>query len=324
MNLFHLRALSLPVFVALLAAATAHPQTYPTRPVRLVVISAPGGTTDILSRVYAQHLSEALGQPVVLDNRPGAGGIIAAEIVATANPDGHTLLWTHVSHSVLPSLHKKLPFEPIKDFAPISLAALFPDVLIVNNAVPARTVKELIALAKAQPGKINYASGTTGSSSHLSGQLLKLMANVNLVQVPYKGTAGQLASVIGGETQMTFASLPAALPHVRAGRVRALAMGSAKRTPVLPDVPTVAESALPGFDVSAWNGMLAPRKTPPGIVSRLNAEMRRIAENSEAKERAAAQGAELTWQTPEEFEAFLTAQIAKWGKVVRAAGVRPD
>jgi len=315
------------VLVALIAAVFAAPaaaQPYPSKPIRMVVISPPGGTTDILSRALAQHMTDGLGQSVVTDNRPGGGGILASEIVAHANPDGHTLLYTHTSHSVLPSLHEKLPYDPLRDFQPITRLALFPGALIVNNNVPVRNVKELIALAKAQPGKLNYAAGTTGASAHLSGELFKTMAGVNIVHIPYKGTAAQLTSVIAGESQLTFASLPAALPHVQSGRVRALAIGSAKRSPTLPNLPTVAESGLPGFDVSAWNGILAPRGTPRAIVDKLNAEIHRIAQLSEVKKRAAEQGAELAVDTPEQFGAYIKAQIEKWGKVVRASGMRAD
>ena len=307
-----------------LLPAIAGAQRYPTKPVRMVVISAPGGTTDILSRALAQHMGEGLGQQVVTDNRPGAGGIIAGEITAHAIPDGHTLYYTHTSHSVLPSLHAKLPYDSIKDFAPVSLIAIFPGVLIVNNAVPATSVKELIALAKAQPGKLNYATGTTGATAHLSGELFRTMAGINITQVPYKGTGGQLTAVLSGETQFTFASLPAALPHVRASRVRAIAVGSAKRSPVLPNVPTVAESALPGFDISAWNGIIAPRATPRAIIDKLNAEMRRVAALSDMKERAAAQGAELVTNTPEEFTHFIEAQIVKWAGVVKSSGMKAN
>jgi tripartite-type tricarboxylate transporter receptor subunit TctC len=306
------------------AALPALGETYPSKPVRMVVISAPGGTTDILSRALAQSMSEGLGQTVVIDNRPGGGGILSSEIVAHASPDGYTILYTHTSFSVLPSLQKKLPYDPIRDFQPISRLAFFPGVLIVNNNLPVKTVKELIALAKAQPGKLNYAAGTTGASAHLAGELLKSMAHVDIVHVPYKGTGAQLTSVISGETQMTFASLPAALPHVQAGRVRALAIGSAKRSPALPNLPTVAESALPGFDVSAWNGVLAPKGTPRAIVTRLNAEIRRVAGLRDVQQRAAAQGAELATDTPEEFGAFIRAQIEKWGKVVRGSGMKAD
>lgn len=316
-----LRALAL---IPLVLAGGAAFAVYPDKPIRMVVISAPGGTTDILSRLLAQPMGAGLGQQVVTDNRPGGGGIIAAEITARANPDGYTLLYTHTSHSVLPSLHKKLPYDTVRDFAPVSLFAIFPGVLIVNNAVPVKSVKELIELAKAQPGKLNYASGTTGATAHLSGELFNYMAGISIVNVPYKGTGAQLTAVVSGEVHLTFASMPAALPHVRSGRVRALAVGSAKRSPTLPDLPTVAETALPGFDVSAWNGILAPRGTPRAVVDRLNQELHRIIQLPEIRKRAAAQGAELVASTPDEFSAHIKAQIAKWAKVVEFAGMRAD
>jgi tripartite-type tricarboxylate transporter receptor subunit TctC len=309
-------ACALTVTVALPASA------YPDRPVRLVVISAPGGTTDIMSRMLAQQLGENLGQQVVIDNRPGGGGIISAEIVAQSSPDGHTLLYTHTSFSVIPSLHKTLPYDTLNSFERISLFALFPGVLLVNNNLPVKNVKELIALAKAQPGKLNYAAGTTGATAHLSGELFKSMAKVNIVHIPYKGTGGQLTSLVGGETQMTFASLPAALPFVKTNRARALAVGSAKRSPALPDIPTVAESGLPGFDVSAWNGVMAPRGTSAAIVDKLNREMKRVSEVADVRKRADAQGAELTTSTPREFTTYLQSQIAKWGNLVRASGMK--
>lgn len=311
-------------FYSIFFIAPVAAQNYPSKPIRMVVISAPGGTTDILSRALAQYMSDGLGQQVVTDNRPGAGGIISGEITAHSAPDGYTILYTHTSHSVLPSLHAKLPYDPIKDFAPISLIAIFPGVLIVNNAVPVTSVKDLIALAKAQPGKLNYATGTTGAASHLAGELFRTMAGIKIMQVPYKGTGGQLTAVLGGEVQFTFASLPAALPHVRAARVRAIAVGSTKRVAVLPNVPTVAEVALPGFDISAWNGVLAPRATPPAIVSKLNTEICRIAALPDMKERAAAQGAELATDSPEEFTRFIEAQIVKWAGVVKSSGMNAN
>ena len=299
-------------------------QAYPTKPIRMVVISPPGGTTDILSRALAQQMTESLGQSVVTDNRPGGGGILASEIVARSNPDGHTLLYTHTSHSVLPSLHKKLPYDTLKDFQPVALVALFPGVLVVHPALPVKNVKELIALAKSRPGKLNYAAGTTGATAHLSGELFKTMAGIDIVHVPYKGTAAQITAIIAGESQFTFASLPAALPHVQSNRVRAIAIGSAKRSPTLPDLPTVAETALPGFDVSAWNGILAPRGTPRDVVMKLNAEIARIAKLPDVKERAASQGAEMTTETPEYFGNYIKAQVEKWGKVVRSSGMKAD
>jgi tripartite-type tricarboxylate transporter receptor subunit TctC len=290
----------------------------------MVVISAPGGTTDIMSRLLVQQLTEGLGQTVVVDNRPGGGGIISAEVVSQANPDGHTLLYTHTSFSVIPSLHQKLSYDSIKSFERVGLFAQFPGVLLVNNNLPIKSVKDLIAYAKARPGKVNYAAGTTGATAHLAGELFKSMAKVNIVHVPYKGTGGQLTSVVSGETQMTFASVPAALPFVKSGRARAIALGSAKRSAALPDLPTVAESGLPGFDLSAWNGVMAPRGTPNAIIMQINREMRRIIEIPEIRERAAAQGADLVVNSPQEFTTYVQAQIQKWAKLVRESGMKND
>src|SRR3954452_18491498 len=240
----------------------AQAQPYPDKPIRMIVISAPGGSTDTLSRMVARAMSESMGQTIVTDNKPGGGGIIASETLAKAPPDGYTILMSNTSHSVLPSLHSKLPYDPVKDFAPVSLVALTHSLLLVNPSLPVKNVKELIDLARAQPGKLNYASGTTGASAHFGAELLKLMAKVNIVQVPYKGTAGQLTALIANEVQMSFVTMPSALPHVQAGRLRAIAIGSPRRSPTLPDLPTVAESGLPGFDIGAWNGILAPAGTP--------------------------------------------------------------
>lgn len=308
---------------ALLLAQAVSAQPYPNKPIRMIAVSAPGGGTDLLARTFAQGISDGLGQTVVIDNKPGGGGIIATETLAKAAPDGYTILMSNTSHSVLPSLQAKLPYDPIKDFAPVSLVALSHSLLLVNPSLPVKTVRELIDLAKAQPGKLNYASGTTGASAHFGAELLKLMAGVNIVQVPYKGTAGQLTALLGGEVQMTFSTMPPALPLVQAGRLRAIAIGSPKRSPALPDVPTVAET-LPGFDIGAWNGILAPAGTPQAIIMRLNAEIVKITNNREARERAASQGAELVSDTPQEFTAYIKAQIARFAKVVKATGMRPD
>ncbi len=318
--LTNLRLWAIVVGISLTLSA----QAYPDRAIRMVVISAPGGTTDIMSRLLVQQLTEGLGQTVVVDNRPGGGGIISAEVVSQANPDGHTLLYTHTSFSVIPSLHQKLSYDSIKSFERVGLFAQFPGVLLVNNNLPIKSVKDLIAYAKARPGKVNYAAGTTGATAHLAGELFKSMANVNIVHVPYKGTGGQLTSVVSGETQMTFASVPAALPFVKSGRARAIALGSAKRSAALPDLPTVAESGLPGFDLSAWNGVMAPRGTPNAIIMQINREMRRIIEIPEIRERAAAQGADLVVNSPQEFTTYVQAQIQKWAKLVRESGMKND
>ena len=311
------------ILACALAASVALPvaAAYPDRPIRMVVISAPGGTTDIMSRLLAQAMGEGLGQQVIIDNRPGGGGLISAEIVSQSVPDGHTILYTHTSFSVMPSLHKKLPYDTVKSFERVSLFALFPGVLLVNNNLPIKNVQELIAYAKARPGKVNYAAGTTGATAHLSGELLKSMAKIDIVHVPYKGTGGQLTSIVAGETHFTFASVPAALPFVKGGRARAIAVGSLKRSVALPDIPTVAESGLPGFDVNAWNGVMLPRGASSAIIERLGREMQRVITLADMKDRAAAQGAELTWTTPQGFTTYLNGQVAKWGKLVRESGL---
>jgi tripartite-type tricarboxylate transporter receptor subunit TctC len=309
---------------AALATAGAAAQSYPNKPIRMIAISAPGGGTDLLARTFAQGIGEALGQTVVIDNKAGGGGIIATETLAKAQPDGYTILMTNTSHSVLPSLHKKLPYDPIKDFAPVSLVALTHSLLLVNPSLPVKSVKELIDLARAQPGKLNYASGTTGASAHFGAELLKLMAGVNIVQVPYKGTAGQLTALLGNEVQMTFSTMPPAMPLVQAGRLRAIAIGSPRRSPALPDVPTVAESGYPGFDIGAWNGILAPAGTPPAIVNRLASEIAKIAKNPEARDKASSQGAELVSMTPQEFTDYIKKMTGHFAKVVQATGMRPD
>ena len=290
----------------------------------MIVISAPGGSTDLLSRTLGRSMTESMGQTVVLDNKPGGGGIIATETTAKAPPDGYTILMTNTSHSVLPSLHAKLPYDPLKDFAPVSLVALTHSLLLVNPSLPVKTVRDLIELARAQPGKLNYASGTTGASAHFGAELLKMMAKVNIVQVPYKGTAGQLTALVAGEVQMSFVTMPSALPQVNSGRLRVLAIGSPKRSPSLPDVPTVAESGLPGFDVGAWNGILAPARTPPAIIARLNAEIVKMTHDPAAKENASSQGAELVSDTPHEFATYIKAQITRFAQVVKATGMRAD
>lgn len=301
--------------------AAAPADDYPNKPIRMLVISSAAGSTDIIARMTAKALSEGLKQQVVLDNRPGGGGIIASEILVAARADGYTILMSNTSHSVQPHLHAKLPYDPIKDFAPVGLVAVTHSLLTVNPALPVASVKELIAHAKAQPGKLNYASGTNGSSAHLGMELFKLMAGVNIVRVPYKGTAENVNALIAGEVQTAFVTLPAALPHVGSGRLRALAIGGATRTARLPDVPPLAD-VLPGFDIGTWNGILAPARTPPRIVARLNNEIKNMAHNAEARDLAATQGATLMNLTPEAFAAYLREQIERYGKVARATGLR--
>jgi tripartite-type tricarboxylate transporter receptor subunit TctC len=310
--------------MALLISGTALAQNYPAKPIRLIVVSAPGGTTDAIARAYSQRLTEKFGQPVVVDNKPGGGGVIAAETVARATPDGYTLLLANLSHSLMGSLHSKLSFDPQRDFTPVAFMGLTNSVLVTNMAVPVKTVKDIIAYAKSRPGGINYAGGTTGATAHLSGELFKLMTGVNITHVPYKGTAAAITALIGAEVQMAFLSLPPCVPHIQSGRLRGIAIGSAKRSAALPDLPTVAESGVPGFDVSAWNGILAPRGLPKPLVTLLNREFNRVTETADVKDKALAQGTELESRTPEQFGAFLAAQTAKWTKVAKASGMQPD
>jgi tripartite-type tricarboxylate transporter receptor subunit TctC len=310
--------------IAWAATAVVFAQPFPSKPIRLVVVSAPGGTTDALARIFAQRLSDRLGQPVVDDNKPGGGGVIAAETVARAAPDGYTLLFANLSHSLMSSLHPKLSFDPDRDFTPVAFVGLTNSVLVTHPGVPVKTVQELMAYAKTRTGGLNYAGGTTGASAHLAGELFKLMTGVNITHVPYKGTAAAMTAVISGEAQMGFLSLPPCVPHIQSGRMRAIAIGSGKRSPALPELPTVAESGLPGFDVTAWNGFIAPHGLPRPIVTQLNRELNRIGESPDVRDKALAQGTELSSQTPEQFGAFLAAQVEKWSKVARAASMRGD
>jgi len=307
------------------ATASAQPQEmYPDRPIRFVVPLATGGATDIAARLFGQKLADALGQQVVIDNRPGAGGIIGAEIAAKASPDGYTLMMASISHTVLPSLHKKLPYDIVKDFAPVSKLVAFPFLLLVHPSVPAKSVKELIAFAKAKPGQINYASGGNGSTAHLNGELFKSVTGINVVHVPYKGTAPALIGFLAGEAGLAFYSVSATLQHVRAGRLRALATTGERRTPSLPDLPTAVEAGVPGFVTGSWAGVLAPAGTPKPIIAKLHGEITRILQLTEVKERLAALDFELVGNTPEEFGTMIKKEVLKWAKVVKESGAKVD
>ncbi|OGA53151.1 MAG: hypothetical protein A3F74_11980 [Betaproteobacteria bacterium RIFCSPLOWO2_12_FULL_62_58] len=300
-------------------------QAYPTKPIRMICPFPPGGTTDVVARLVAQKLTEAWGQQVVVDNRPGAGGIIGTEIVAKAAPDGYTvLLGSITTHAVNPALYKKLNFDPVKDFAPVSLVVSSPQLLAVHPSVAAKSVKELIALAKAKPGQLNYASAGTGTSPHLTFELFKSMAGIDVVHVPYKGTGPAITDLIGGQVQMMITGVVALMPHIKSGKLRGLGVTSAKRVAALPDLPTIAESGIPGFDVSSWFGVFLPGGTPKPIVAKMNAEIRKILEVPEVRQRLISQGADPASNTPEEFAAYVKAEMAKWGKVARDTGTRAD
>ena len=311
--------------VAFGLTATAVAQPYPTKPIRIVVPFPPGGATDLLARDVAPKLTEAWGQSVIVDNRPGAAGNIGSELVAKSAPDGYTLeMGTVGTHAINASLYAKMPYDHVKDFVPIILVAGVPNVLVVNPAVPANSVAELIAYAKANPGKVNFASSGAGTSIHLSGELFKVMAGVQMTHIPYKGSAPALQDLLGGQVQLMFDNLPPSLPHIKAGKLRALAVTSATRAPALPDVPTLAESGLPGFEASSWFGLVAPAGTPPSIVAKIDGEVAKWLATPEAKEKLSKQGANAFGGTPEDFAKHITAETAKWAKVVKDSGAKVD
>lgn len=299
------------------------PAAFPDKPIRMIVMSSAGGSTDMVARAVGRALGDGLGQAVVLDNRPGGGGVIAADLTAKARPDGYTILMANTAHTVQPSLHAKLPYDAVKDFAPVTLVALTHSVLLVHPSLAVKNVRELIDYAKANPGKLNYSSGTNGSSAHIGGELLKLMGGIDLLRVPYKGTAENLNALLANEVQVSFVTLPAALPLLSAGRLRAIGIGGPRRATRLPEVPTVAET-LPGYDIGTWHGVLAPAGTPAAIVTRMSAELAKMAKNHETREQAAAQGLELIGSTPQELDVYLRNQMAKFARVVKATGMRLD
>ncbi|MBI3068836.1 MAG: tripartite tricarboxylate transporter substrate binding protein, partial [Betaproteobacteria bacterium] len=292
-------------------------QTYPNKPIRLVVASAPGGGTDFNARVIAPRVGEGIGQTLVIDNRGGAGGTVGSDIVAKSLPDGYTLLMVFVNFAIHPSLYPKLPYDPVKDFAPITTLSATPLILVVNPKVPAKSVGDLIALAKAPGSRLNYAAPGAGSPGHLAGELFKSMTGISMTHVPYKGGGPSIGALIGGEVQMYFSTMPAALAQVKAGRLRALAVTSARRAASEPNIPTIAESGVPGYDVNGWFGVLAPAKTPRAIVTRLNAEFVKALKTAEVRERFTHEGLQPLGGTPEALATVLKNDIAKWGKVVR-------
>jgi tripartite-type tricarboxylate transporter receptor subunit TctC len=320
-------------FVAALAAAAAigvvapavAQGTYPTKPVRLVVPFPAGGTTDILARAVAQKLSETWGQPVIVDNRPGAGGNIGSELVAKSPPDGYTLLMGTVgTHAINPSLYAKMPYDHVKDFTPVILVAGVPNVLVVTLSLPVNSVQELIAYGKANPNKLNFASSGNGTSIHLSGELFRTMTGVQMTHVPYKGSAPALTDLIGGQVQLMFDNLPSSLQFIKAGKLRALAVTSAERSSALPDLPTLSESGLAGFEASSWFGVLAPAGTPRDIVTKLNGAIAAWLASPDAKEKLAAQGAIAAGGPPDAFVKHIADESAKWAKVVKASGAHVD
>ena len=298
---------------------------YPSRPVRIVVPFSPGaGVTDIMARLVGQHLSANLGQQIVIDNRPGGGGIPGAEIVSRTTPDGYTLLMTNVALAVNPFLYAKLPYDAAKDFIPVTQVNSAPLMLVVHPSVAAKSVKELVAYAKANPGKLNYGSGGVGSTPHLSSELFKSIAGIEAVHVPYKGGAPALSDLVGGQLSFMIENVPGTMPFVRAGKLRALAITSAKRSALEPALPTMIETGVPGYDVIGWNGLVAVTGTPPAIVTKLYTEIAKVLRAPEVTQRLTALGAEPVGNTPAEFGAFIRAEMARWGKIIKEKGIRAE
>jgi len=312
------------IVIALSIAAGAPPalaQDYPARPVRLIAPSSPGSGIDIVGRVVAQKLSEATGEQFVVDNRAGAGANLGAEIAAKAAPDGYTLFLGTPSHVINPSLYRRIAYDIVKDFAPISVLTTGCYVVVVHPSVAAKSVRELIALARARPGQLNFASAGTGNATHLAGELFKSVTQVDIVHVPYKGSGPALTDLLGGQVDLMFSNITAAMPHIKSGKLRALAVTSEQRSRSAPDIPTAIESGVAGYSVTSWYGLLAPARTPQPIVSRLNADVIKVMRLPDMVSRLSGEGAEPSPGTPGEFAALLKAEIAKWGKVIRSAGL---
>ena len=306
----------------LAAAATVQAQSFPNKAVRLVVPFAAGGSTDIIGRTVGQKLSEMWGQPVVVDNRPGGSTVIGTDAVAKSAPDGHTLLITPAPFTIVPSLIAKLPYDPARDFEPITLINTTPLVVVVNPGVPAKTMKELISLAKRNPGALNYGSSGSGGSNHLAGELFNAMAGVKMVHIPYKGNAPALTDLVGGHVDVVFNGLTSAMPLIKSGKLRALAVTSLTRAGALPGMPTLDEAGLKGFQAVAWNGLTAPARTPKEVIARINADVLKVIRSPELVERLRSEGSDPVGNTPAQYSAFLRDEIAKWGKVIKFAGVK--
>jgi tripartite-type tricarboxylate transporter receptor subunit TctC len=320
-----LAALAILAGVTTSTSALAQASSYPNKPIRIIVPFPVGGIADTFSRTIGIKLTEVWGQPVVVENKTGAGGNIGAEIVAKSPPDGYTLVMGNIgSHAVNVSLFKSIPFDPIKDFVPIAHVLDAEGLLVVNPSVNANSVREILEMARAQPGKLSYASGGLGTTSHLAGELFKSTAKVDIVHVPYKGNAPAITDLLGGQTQMLFATMPTVLPHVKAGKLRAIASIGLVRTAALPDVPTVAESGLPGFEVSNWIGLFAPAGTPSDIVAKLNAEVQKIMRSPDVQKRLEAEGARFIPTTPAQFAAFQKEELVKWAKIIKDANIRAE
>jgi len=311
--------------VGMLIPGLAMAQTWPAKPMRIVIAQAPGSATDVISRVVANPLAESLGQPIVIDARPGAGGVLGTEVAARSAPDGYTLfMGNNSTHGSNPAVYAKLPYDAVKDFAPVSFVASVPYVLVVDPKLPVKTVSEFIALAKSSPGKMNYASAGNGSTHHFCGELLKSMTGIDMQHIPYKGSGPGIAALLGGEVSMMFSNVADIGSQIKAGKVRALAVTAVKRASTLPEVPTMAEAGLPDFVVTSWFGLLVPAGTPAAIVARLNAETVKVLGRADVKATLAAQGLEVAPSSPEAFAAHIQSEIARFTRIARAAGIKAE
>ena len=318
MKLLCVSALALGIVTA---HVQAQPTNYPTKPIRFVVPFAPGGGTDIVARLIAQKLNDGLGQPVVADNRGGAGSTLGTDIVCKAPPDGYTMLLGNISLAFNASLYKSLPYNAVRDLAPVSMVAVQPNIVVLNPAVPAKTMKEFVDYARANPGKLSFASAGAGSGTHLAGEMLKDRLKIDMLHVPYKGTGPAITDLIGGQVQVMISTFASALPHVKSGRLRALGVTSAKRSPATPDVPTLLEAGVPDYDYSTWYALFMPARTPPAIVNKVNAVTRQALATEDMKQKFDAQGVEPWTDTPAELGAYLKSETEKWGRVVKAANI---
>jgi len=312
------------ILLCALAAGAASAQQYPARPVRIIVPQSPGASTDITARLVAQGLSEAFKQSVIVDNRPGSSGIAGTELVARAAPDGYTLMVVASSFSINPALDRKLPYDSIRDFTTVTQLSKFPNMLAAHPSTPVKTLQDVIALAKAKPGQITYASAGVATGTHMTAELLRYMTKIDLLHVPYKGGGPAMTAAMGGQTQLLIGTSVGTLPHTRSGKLRAIAVTSVKRSAAAPEVPTFAESGVPGYEHEPWNGMFAPAGLPKAVLARVNAEVIRVLSSPEAKKVLEGDGADIVGNTPEQFGVVLKAEIAKWTKVAKAAGIKAE
>jgi tripartite-type tricarboxylate transporter receptor subunit TctC len=313
------------ILISGLAMNSALAQTWPGKPIRIVIAQAPGSATDVISRVVANQLSQSLGQPIVIDARPGAGGVLGTEVAARSAPDGYTLFMANNStHGSNPAVYAKLPYDAVNDFAPVSFVASVPYVLVVDPSLPVKTVQEFIALAKSRPGKMNYASAGNGSTHHFCGELLKAMTGIDILHIPYKGSGPGIAGLLGGEVSMMFSNVADIGPQIRAGKVRALAVTVPRRASMLPDVPTMPEAGLADFEITSWFGLLVPAGTPSPVVGRLNAETVKVLNRTDVKATLAAQGLEVLPGSPEQFAAHIKSEIARFTQIAKAAGIKAE